>query len=1230
MEMEMELEVRVVAGIESCFVSLPLLLLQTLQQTRSSGSLPHFLALELRSPNQHLWHVAWSGSASSSSSIEIAQQYAECICLPDHTTVQVRAVANLPKATLVTIEPHTEDDWEVLELNSEHAEAAILNQVGIVHESMRFPLWLHGRTIIVFFVASTLPKNPVVQLVPGTEVAVAPKRRKKINDSYEDSSTQSSNKEHSMGKALLRVQDPDGRLMHKCEINGVEMGVVLTSVIFIHPETARNYSLDSQSVVIMPRLLSKERFKDHETDTLKNSSTAKQVNGGILTNKKDCREAVVHLLISESVAKGHGIYVRRCNINLKREVPLLSVSPCQLKMSGNSKAIDNDGLEVVGSQKNRKTNDVLLKTKSDTNMGIIEWSTHERVLAALSNGLPSNKDEEAATQSIIKKGLHNLLHAWHSAHLHAIASNAGVEVNSLVLGNESLLHFVVKDYSIGKHGKVQTSSNFSFGITNRIGEPWIDILYVLSISEEPLHDDKVYAYEFVFDKGNMGDNNLSSSELLVGKLSLGDPVYFYSVKERTSNKFFSPKISSLGWMGTAASDIINSRLELAENALYSLAEELEHLNVFLLCIGLQEIAQFFSLCNCCIIPCQQKGHSVFPDLNYLGHRLIVLLCPASGGMLSSYSLPFPGHVLIHGPTGSGKTLLATAVSKSVEEHEDILAHIVFVYCSKLALEKSATIRQALSGYVSEALDHAPSVVIFDDLDSIISSSTDLEGSQPSSSVIELAQFLTDIMDEYEEKRRNSCGIGPIAFIASAQSLTNIPQSLCSSGRFDFHVQLPAPAVSERGALLKHEIQKRSLQCSDVILLDVASKCDGYDAYDLQILVDRAVHAGICRFLSYDLALLEHEKPALLGEDFLHAMQGFLPVSLRDISKSAHEGGRAGWEDVGGLTDIRNAIKEMIELPSKFPNIFAQAPLRLRSNVLLYGPPGCGKTHIIGAAAAACSLRFISVKGPELLNKYIGASEQAVRDIFSKAAAAAPCILFFDEFDSIAPKRGHDNTGVTDRVVNQFLTELDGVEVLTGVFVFAATRPDLLDAALLRPGRLDRLLFCDFPSKHERFDILTVLSRKLPLASDVDLEAIAYVTEGFSGADLQALLSDAQLAAVHDLLDSAESDKPGKMPVITRSLLNSVASKARPSVSEAEKQRLYGIYNQFLDSKRSVAAQRCKRQKSYSSLRFEAETAVTECGEQMGNTNIIISQHCPLLEKWGPSLSQTKREGERER
>ncbi|WVZ23562.1 hypothetical protein V8G54_002106 [Vigna mungo] len=552
--------------------------------------------------------------------------------------------------------------------------------------------------------------------------------------------------------------------------------------------------------------------------------------------------------------------------------------------------------------------------------------------------------------------------------------------------------------------------------------------------------------------------------------------------------------------------------------------------------------------------------------------MLILLCSASGLWFGTHNLPLPGHVLIYGPPGSGKTILARTVAKSLENREDIFAHIIFISCSKLALEKVPVIRQELANHVTEAVNHAPSVVIFDDLDSIISS-PDSEGSQQPISVAGLTDFLVDIMDEYGEKRQKSCGFGPIAFIASVQSLEKIPQSLSSSGRFDFHIKLPAPAASERRAMLKHEIQRRHLQCNDDILLDVAVKCDGYDGYDLEILVDRTVHSAVRRFLPPNASIDVRESPAILREDFSQAMLDFLPVAMRDITKSASDDGRSGWNDVGGLVDIRNAIKEMIELPSKFPKIFAQAPLRLRSNVLLYGPPGCGKTHIVGAAAAASSLRFISVKGPELLNKYIGASEQAVRDIFSKAAAAAPCLLFFDEFDSIAPKRGHDNTGVTDRVVNQFLTELDGVEILTGVFVFAATsRPDLLDAALLRPGRLDRLLFCDFPSWNERLEILAVLSTKLAMDKDIDLTTIANMTEGFSGADLQALLSDAQLAAVHDVLDNEDGLRTEKTPIITDALLKFTTSKARPSVSEEEKRRLYNIYHQFLDSKRSVAAQ----------------------------------------------------------
>ncbi|KAF7837566.1 peroxisome biogenesis protein 1 [Senna tora] len=230
----------------------------------------------------------------------------------------------------------------------------------------------------------------------------------------------------------------------------------------------------------------------------------------------------------------------------------------------------------------------------------------------------------------------------------------------------------------------------------------------------------------------------------------------------------------------------------------------------------------------------------------------------------------------------------------------------------------------------------------------------------------------------------------------------------------------------------------------------------------------------------------------------------------DITKSASDGGRSGWDDVGGLVDIRNATKEMIELPSKFPKTFAQAPLRLQSNVLLYGPPGCGKTHIVGAAA--CSLRFISVKGPELLNKYIGASEQA-----------------------------------------------------------------------------------------------------LPMASDVDLAAVAHMTEGFSGLDLQALLSDAQLAAIHEVLDNVDTHWQEKTPLITDALLKFTASVVRPSVSDEEKRRLYNIYSQFLNSKRSVAAQNVPlpvfgKTLCYANAFSDVDdiiVAVKRCKRQEGNSSVTI-------------------------
>ncbi|XP_019182268.1 PREDICTED: peroxisome biogenesis protein 1 isoform X2 [Ipomoea nil] len=1054
----MEFDVRVAAGIESCFVSLPITFINTLASTAGSGYLPPILALQLRSSHNNLWHVAWSGSASSppsASSIQIAQQYAECIGLSDGTVVEVRVVSNLPKASMVTIEPDTEDDWEVMELNSELAEQAILKQLSIVYEGMRFPLWLHGQSVIKFFVSSTSPKTPVVQLVPGSEVAIAPKRRKRNLSSEEESSIASD--EISITKALLRVQDPAEQCIHKYEGCGDEMEVTLTSAILIHPETANLYSFHSlEVVVIMARSLPKESKTGNQTDKEKTSAKPKEVDGGVHSYNEDDNEAVVRVLFSKSVAKGHvmlplplrlylrasvhsWVFVKISNFNLQKEIPFVSISPCQFKMIEEDGDFGSNEAEVLANRKNHK-----VRTNSHTNMGVIDWSVHEKIAMSYSYESPSNKNKETKYKNM--KGITNVLRAWFLAQIDATTSLAGLGVNSLILGNKTLLHIKVPGNRLIKHGKVQTQNSVPLGSKDGIGEQSVDLFYVLSIIDKSAPAEKAVAYQLVFDEGNDISTTMRHRhmEVLLGKLQLSDGFSFQTTAESLSAKDPNMTVSSLNWMGTAASDVIT--------------------------------------------------------------RLTVLLSPTSGMLFSTYDLPLPGHILIHGPPGCGKTLLATVAAKVLEENEEILAHIVCVSCSKLALEKPSSLRQALIRYISEAVEHAPSIIIFDDLDSIIASSSESDGSQPSSSSTALVQFFADIMDEYEEKRANTCGIGPVAFVASVQTLTSIPQTLSSSGRFDFHIKLLAPAATEREALLRHEINKRSLQCSHDVLTDVASKCDGYDAYDLEILVDRSIHAAVSRILSSSSCLSDKERPTLIKDDFTHAMHEFLPVAMRDITKPSSDGGRTGWEDVGGLNDICNAIKE-------------------------------------------------------------------VRDIFSKAALAAPCLLFFDEFDSIAPKRGHDNTGVTDRVVNQFLTELDGVEVLTGVFVFAATsRPDLLDAALLRPGRLDRLLFCDFPSPRERLDILRVLSRKLPLESNVNLEAIAHITEGLSGADLQALLSDAQLEAVHDILNGENGEQSGKMPVITDTLLKRIASVAKPSVSENEKRRLYDIYSQFLDSKRSVASQ----------------------------------------------------------
>ncbi|XP_030883260.1 peroxisome biogenesis factor 1 isoform X2 [Leptonychotes weddellii] len=467
-----------------------------------------------------------------------------------------------------------------------------------------------------------------------------------------------------------------------------------------------------------------------------------------------------------------------------------------------------------------------------------------------------------------------------------------------------------------------------------------------------------------------------------------------------------------------------------------------------------------------------------------------------------------GALLFTGGKGTGKSTLAKAVCK---EASDILdAHVEIVDCKTLRGKRLENVQKTLELAFSEAAWRQPSVILLDDLDLIVGRPAVPEHEHGPEAVQSqrLAHALSDMMKEF-------ISMGSlVALIATSQSQHSLHPSLVSAqGIHVFqcvhHIQ---PPNQEQRCEILHNVIKNKLDCeisnfTNLDLKRIAKETEGFVARDFTVLVDRAIHSH----LSHQ-SISTREELALTTLDFQKALHGFIPVSLRNVN--LHKPRDLGWDKIGGLHEVRQILMDTIQLPAKYPELFANLPIRQRTGVLLYGPPGTGKTLLGGVIARESGMNFISVKGPELLSKYIGASEQAVRDIFIRAQAAKPCILFFDEFESIAPRRGHDNTGVTDRVVNQLLTQLDGVEALQGVYVLAATsRPDLIDPALLRPGRLDKCVYCPPPDQVSRLEILNVLSDSLPLADDVDLQHVASVTDSFTGADLKALLYNAQLAAL---------------------------------------------------------------------------------------------------------------------
>jgi transitional endoplasmic reticulum ATPase len=461
----------------------------------------------------------------------------------------------------------------------------------------------------------------------------------------------------------------------------------------------------------------------------------------------------------------------------------------------------------------------------------------------------------------------------------------------------------------------------------------------------------------------------------------------------------------------------------------------------------------------------------------------------------------PRGVLLHGPPGTGKTLLAKAVANEASAHFASIAGPEIM--SKFYGESEERLRQIFK----EAEKNAPSIIFIDELDAIAPSRGEVTGEVEKRVV---AQLLS-LMDGLKTR-------GQVVVIGATNRPDAVEPALRRPGRFDREITIRIPDKNGRKEIL--QIHTRNMPLSEEMELEeLGETTHGYSGADIASLCREAAMRALRRYLpkidlekdTIPVEVLQDLK--VEEEDFYGAFKEILPSLLRQI---AVEIPTIRWNDIGGLEEEKRLLREAVEIPLKDPDLFDEMGIRPPRGILLYGPPGSGKTMLAKAVATESEANFISIRGPELLSKWVGESEKGVREIFKKAREASPCIVFFDEIDSIAPQRGtrSGDSGVTERVVNQILTEIDGVTLLKDVVVVAATnRPDLLDPALLRPGRIDRIIYIGAPDERARLEILKIHTEEMPLAESVDLEELARMLEGYTGADIEALCREAAMIAV---------------------------------------------------------------------------------------------------------------------
>uniref|UniRef100_A0A665WAZ2 vesicle-fusing ATPase n=1 Tax=Echeneis naucrates TaxID=173247 RepID=A0A665WAZ2_ECHNA len=531
----------------------------------------------------------------------------------------------------------------------------------------------------------------------------------------------------------------------------------------------------------------------------------------------------------------------------------------------------------------------------------------------------------------------------------------------------------------------------------------------------------------------------------------------------------------------------------------------------------------------------------------------------------------PRGILLYGPAGTGKTLVARAVANETGAFFFLINGPEIM--SKLAGESESNLRKAFE----EAEKNAPAIIFIDELDAIAPKREKTHGEVERRIV---SQLLT-LMDGLKQRAH-------VVVMAATNRPNSVDPALRRFGRFDREIDIGIPDSTGRLEILQIHTKNMKL-ADDVDLERIAKETHGHVGADLAALCSEAALQTIRKKMTFidledetiDVDLLN--SLAVTMDDFQWALSQSNPSALRE---TVAEVPQVSWEDIGGLDEVKRELQELVQYPVEYPDKFLKFGMTPSRGVLFYGPPGCGKTLLAKAIANECQANFVSIKGPEMLTMWFGESEANIRDVFDKARQAAPCILFFDELDSIAKSRGGsagDAGGAADRVINQILTEMDGMSDKKNVFIIGATnRPDIIDSAILRPGRLDQLIYIPLPDKPSRRAILNANLRKSPVARDVDLDYLSGITEGFSGADLTEICQRACKMAIREAIEAeikAERQRqrrPGipmdedfdPVPEIRKDHFEEAMRFARRSVSDNDI-RKYEMFAQTLQQSRGL-------------------------------------------------------------